>query len=373
MADYYPRKILIEKGWEESPYTRQILSRLPGVPIEIIPSIRGHLAHITHPASELGEGKRTLLLMENRGRFFKPCPGTQKHICCLYKVLHHAAGCPLDCSYCILQVYLNNPFIVYYVNIDDMLAELRDVFARTRGRILRVGTGEYTDSLALERITQTTQLLLPLLREFPDVFLEVKSKMADIEHVAGSEPKGQIIFAWSLNPDVLIRSEEKGAALLEERLKAAAESQAQGHPVAFHFDPLLRFPGWEEAYREVVRQLGEAVDLSRAFWVSLGSFRFPPALKPIILERFPENHLLFEEFIIGEDGKMRYYKPLRIEMYSKMVRWLKEANPEVFIYMCMEREDVWDQVFGFHPPGNRALKQMLDDRCRMRGMRGQMP
>jgi len=361
--EYYPKKILIESGCEELAYTRSILSRIPDIPVEKVSSIKNLPVLSPQNSSCLNEGKRILLLMKNRGRFFKPCPGTRKHVCCLYKVLHHAAGCPLDCSYCILQVYLNNPYIVFYVNIDDMLRELEDVFKKIRGRILRLGTGEYTDSLALEEITQSNQLLLPLLKKYPDVFLEVKTKTADISTLLGKEPKGQIIFAWSLNPKVLIEKEELGAAGLKERLNAAKIAQVAGHPVAFHFDPLLRFEGWEGAYQEVARRLGEAVDLSRAFWVSLGSFRFPPLLKTIVLERFPQNTLLFEEFIIGEDGKMRYFKPLRTEMYKKMVKWLKKAAPDVFIYLCMEREDVWDRVFGFHPESNLELKRMLDERC----------
>ncbi len=357
------QRVLIERGCEHLPYTREIISHLPDAQIDIIPSVREHLTRTPLTPAAITEGKQTLLLMKNRGGFFKPCPGTQRHLCCLYKVLHHAAGCPLDCSYCILQVYLNNPYIVYYVNIDDMLKELRDVFSKNRGQVLRLGTGEFTDSLALENITHTTEKLLPLLREFPDVFIELKTKTADIETVLGAEPRGRIIFAWSLNPDVLIDREEKGAASLNERLYAAKKAQESGHPVAFHFDPLLRFEGWEDAYREVVEQLADAVDLSRAFWVSLGSFRFPPHLKPIIEARFPESRILYEEFIMGEDGKMRYFKPLRIEMYSMMVRWLREAAPDVFMYFCMERADVWDAVFGFHPVSNEHLKEMLDARC----------
>jgi spore photoproduct lyase len=178
------------------------------------------------------------------------------------------------------------------------------------------------------------------------------------------EPCRQIIFAWSLNPDCIIQAEEKGTASLEERLSAAAQAQQKGHPVAFHFDPLLRFDGWEDAYRGVVERLGKSVDLSRTFWVSLGAFRFPPQLKPIIESRFPENRLLYEEFIIGEDGKMRYFKPLRLEMFLKMVEWLKEESPEIFIYLCMEREDIWEAVLSYHPESNLHLKKMLDERCR---------
>ena len=363
MQNFSIHKVYVEKDCQYLAYTRQILSRLPNAEVSVVPDIRAFLNLHPPDPDALDQGKRTLLLMNNRGRFFKPCPGTQKHLCCLYKVLHHAAGCTLDCSYCILQIYLNNPFIVYYVNVDDMLAELRRVFENTRKQIMRVGTGEFTDSLALEHITGTTHLLTPLLRDFPDVFLEVKTKTTNIDPIIGAEPRRQIIFAWSMNPDILIHSEEKGAALLDDRLRAAAKAQSLGYPVSFHFDPMLHFPGCEDAYLEVAEKLASAVDIERAFWISIGSFRFPPALKNVIEERFPENRLIYGEFIIGDDGKMRYFKPVRLEMYKKLVSRLKELAPRAFIYFCMEREDVWDEVFGFHPKNNRELKKMLDERC----------
>jgi spore photoproduct lyase len=363
MKNRFIEKILIETGCEELPYVREIVSRLPGIPLETSVNVKDMISRVSGIPTLLKEGKKTLLLMKNRGRFLKMCPGTMRHLCCMYQVLHHAAGCPLDCSYCILQAYLNNPYIVYYANIGDMIEELRDVFRKTKDGIFRLGTGEYTDSLALESIMQTTRLLVPLLDEFPHVYLELKTKTVNMEPILGLEPGERMILAWSLNPDCLIQKEEIGAAPLTERLSTASRAQSCGHPIAFHFDPLLRFEGWEEAYRDVVAQLSEAVDLSRVLWVSLGSFRFPPSLKPIIQKRFPDSKLLYEEFIPGEDGKMRYFKPLRIEMYSKMAKWLKDMRPDVFIYLCMERSDVWDASLGFHPKNNLDLKRMLDERC----------
>ena len=49
------------------------------------------------------------------------------------------------------------------------------------------------------------------------------------------------------------------------------------------------------------------------------------------------------------DGKLRYFQPLRVEMYRKMVGWIRRAAPTVKIYLCMESREVWQQVFGFAP------------------------
>ena len=63
------------------------------------------------------------------------------------------ANCIYDCSYCFLQDFLNNnPLQVAYVNIEDLLQELDEVFTKFPNRTFRVGTGEITDSLALDSL-----------------------------------------------------------------------------------------------------------------------------------------------------------------------------------------------------------------------------
>ena len=67
------------------------------------------------------------------------------------------------------------------------------------------------------------------------------------------------------------------------------------------------------------------------------------------------------EFITGLDGKMRYFKPLRIDLYQKMISWIREFAPEVLIYFCMEDDEVWRKSLGFAPTGRWSLPKMLDE------------
>jgi hypothetical protein len=51
-------------------------------------------------------------------------------------------------------------------------------------------------------------------------------------------------------------------------------------------------------------------------------------------------------------------------MYQKMVGWLKEVDPSLFVYLCMESKEVWDEVFGWAPENSRHLNQMFEERVR---------
>ena len=83
--------------------------------------------------------------------------------------------------------------------------------------------------------------------------------------------------------------------------------------------------------------------------------RNTPALKRMMRERFPSTDLLSGEQVLCPDGKMRYFQPLRVSMYRKMLSWIRSAAPIVFVYLCMESKEVWEQVFGFAPSCEKEL------------------
>jgi len=59
------------------------------------------------------------------------------------------------------------------------------------------------------------------------------------------------------------------------------------------------------------------------------------------------------------DGKLRYFKDLRIEMYGHMRAWLNAAVPGALLYLCMESPRVWQAVFGRQYLGEE-LSRLLD-------------
>ena len=128
----------------------------------------------------------------------------------------------------------------------------------------------------------------------------------------------------------------------------------------FHFDPIIYYPGWEEDYKKTIDWLFKYIQPEGIAWISLGSFRFMPRLKHIIKRRFPQSDIIYGEFIPAIDGKRRYFKPIRIHVYRKILSWIREYAPNVVVYLCMELPDVWERVFGFIPDKGK-LKEMLDN------------
>jgi spore photoproduct lyase len=352
-------KLFINRQVADHPMTRSIQSRLE-LPAETVQNAQQVYEAVSSAPDPVQQGKETLYLTRNRGAFLKKCPGTSHYICCDYQILHIGSFCHMDCTYCVLQTYFHPPILQYFVNHEDLMAELDLVLEKPAKKIRRIGTGEFTDSLIWESWTDVSPLLVQRFAAQKRAVLELKTKTTAIERLQNLNHKHKTIAAWSLNTNHIIQTQERATARLTARLKAAARCETWGYPLAFHFDPLVLYDGCEKDYIRVIERLYSQVSADNIVWISLGTLRFPPSIKTVIQKRFPDSKIIYEEFIKGMDGKMRYFKPLRIDLYRKVVECIHAHAPNAMVYLCMEDDDVWQKSLGFIPNDIGGLSHMLD-------------
>ncbi len=360
MSDLIINKVLVEEGASRHAFAQRILTGLSGTPVQ--------LAARSRPgeyADETDMGKGTLHLMTYKGDFLKPCPGTREYICCGYQILNLATNCPLDCSYCILQSYFNQPNLRVFANLQEELELVLETIDSNPDQIFRVGTGEFTDSLALDRITRLSDLLIPVFSKRKNAVLELKTKTNEIKGLLASKHRDRIIVSWSLNSPYISAREEHRAISLKQRLEAARLCQAEGFVLGFHFDPLVCHDNWKEEYLKTIELMDQYIDPKGIIWISLGSMRFMPELKPAIRKRHPESCVLNGEFISGLDGKIRYFKPIRMDLYSYMRENLEKWHPSPGLYLCMESDEIWNRSLGWSPQNSEGLSRFLDSRVEL--------
>lgn len=357
MSGFGIKKVLVEEGALRYTFADEILSRLPGIPVQktkdIVP---------TAVFDEQNMGKDILNLLSFKGEFLKPCPGTREYICCGYQILNVATNCPIDCSYCILQSYFNQPNLRVFVNLEEKIDQILNEIDSKPELMFRVGTGEFTDSLAIDSITRWTDLLFPRFSKRKNAVLEFKTKTTQIERLLAGNCRDRIIVSWSMNSPFIANHEEHRAASLKKRLEAAKCCQSEGFVLGFHFDPLIPHPDWKSEYLKTLELMDRYIDPRGIIWISLGSFRFMPALKPIIRKRHPGTCILNGEFITGMDGKMRYFRPIRTELYAFMRENLEKWHQNLGLYLCMESDDVWQKSMGWSPKNSMGLCHYLDSR-----------
>ena len=358
---FRPTTVLVEDEASGYPLTESILGRLPNAEVVVIkrPSSE-NLVRLSQQFSP----HTTLLLGLHRGRFLKACPGTaESYRCCLYQILHLGLGCNIGCSYCVLQGYLNNPFITQFVNLDDAFAELDRELERP-GVFYRIGTGEFTDSLFMDPLTDLAPRLLDYFGRSKNAVLELKTKSVAIAGLLDYPGEiGETIVSWSLNAPRVCKKEEGHAATIEERLTAAALCRQRGYRIGLHFDPLLYFTGWQDEYRQTVASIFTHLKGDDIIWISIGAFRFMPQVKEVLKANHPQTNITAGEFIRGIDGKQRYFSAIRRQLYRFLVTEIRRYAPDVFIYFCMEDQYLWRDTFGFAPADNQELSHWLDKCC----------
>ncbi|MEI6614297.1 MAG: spore photoproduct lyase family protein [Chrysiogenales bacterium] len=294
-----------------------------------------------------------------KGSFIKHCPCSPGTVTCGYFNLNLQTGCLFDCSYCILQAYLEDKTqAVFYTNWTDLEDELQKFLSVNKE--VRIGTGELSDSLAYESIYPTAKRILELFRHFPDTVFEFKTKAAHVRALlAVKEIPKNIVVSWSLNPTPIIKNEELLTPTLSKRLLAMEAIQKKGYKVGIHFDPLILFPNWQKHYRELISRLTAVIRPERIAWWSLGALRFPPALKKHIF-RHPDSQLFWGELIQGQDGKYRYFKPLRLELFRFIKDEIKkQVTKEIPLYLCMEDTDTWQEIFPKIPAREETINRYL--------------
>jgi spore photoproduct lyase len=185
--------------------------------------------------------------------------------------------------------------------------------------------------------------LIEALADLDNVLLELKSKTDLVDHLLELPRKGNAVIAFSLNPDTVAAEEEGVAAPVEHRLAAARRAAAAGYRIAFHFDPVIALPEWQDHYGPLIDALGQ-FSTDQVVWISLGTIRYTPALR----DKMGDRPYLLDEFVPGRDGKYRYLQQERVGVY----RWLRERLYRAIpapVYMCMESATVWRKVFGALP------------------------
>ncbi len=292
--------------------------------------------------------KRTLYVRRNRGSFIKPWGSPSSIVGRDEWCLTPVEGCPMDCSYCYLQGYLDSPLVQTFVNRRRMADHVRE-FAEDPPEPPPhfFSLGELSDGLLLEPLTRSLSVVWDVFRDVP-AKLEVRTKS---DHVLGLpdrlEPHSSGVFSWSLSPEGTARREEMLTAPLDRRLAAMRYMLDAGFRVAARLDPVLLVDGWFDRYRDLVARMDDFLDPEDLLFVLVGVFRFPRGFDRTIEERFSHRRFLRDEFVEGPDGKLRYPRGRRADAYRRLVELLRGygADPS----LCMEPSYVWEDA-GMTPP-----------------------
>lgn len=359
-------RIYIDKASQNSKVAQRFKTLFPKEMIEYVdePPLSRNKQTGFLSSKEFDRSKKNIYITEFKGQFFKRCPGThQKMACCNYFVLNLGLQCNMNCSYCYLQSFINSPVMTIYSNIDQALLELDQMTSEFKGLSFRVGTGEVIDSLSLDPLTLYSRELIAFFKSRPHLTLEFKTKSDFVDQFLDCDHAGNVIVSWSINPDVIIKSEEHLTASLSDRLHAARKCLDKKFKVSFHIDPIIWHPNWKESYADLVDHITSQFSPEQVPYVSLGALRFQTEQRWMMKERFNlDSYVNQAEMFEGPDKKLRYDQNLRNEMFQFILDCFKTNSNQWNVFLCMETPETWLSTYESMPKKVPGLEDLFEAR-----------
>ncbi len=250
--------------------------------------------------------------------------------------------CGFACSYCSIQSFYDEGRVYFLENLREKLQNLE--IDPQQG--YHIGTGQSSDSLMWGNREGLLDTLFEFAAAHPNVVLELKTKSANVKYLLEHPVPPNVVTTWSLNSPQIIENEEHLTASLDERLDAARRVADTGALVGFHFHPIVQHRGWRDEYGRIYAELQRQFSTESVVMVSLGTLTF---IKPVIrhLRALPLRSKILQMPLEDAAGKFSYPFETKLELFRHAYRsFSKEWRENVFFYMCMEDENLWQPVFG---------------------------
>lgn len=297
-----PDLIYVEEAVANHPVTARIIERNPAAQVIRIEAYT-QLFHRQRQSFRLQKEHPALILARSHGPFLYEAPqrirtpGAERSF-----YTDQWRNCLYDCDYCFLQGMHPSAYPVIFVNAEDYH---RASLAKAAEGPLLINTSFLTDALSFESLVPTVDGWMDLADEHAQITIEVRTKSNVTEPFLNRDPLPNVRAVWTLSPEEVSRRYERGCAPLEARIEALSSLSTAGWRPGVAMDPIVLFPGWQEAYRRLIERLTEAVDPHLLAGVSYGVFRMATGYLKTIRQSRADSPLLYHPFA-RTDGLATY-------------------------------------------------------------------
>jgi spore photoproduct lyase len=254
--------------------------------------------------------------------------------------------CPYGCNYCYLagtRGVWHSPTVKIFVNLGQMLKRINDV-AHKIGKPTAFYVGKLQDGLALDPLTAYSTVLVPFFAQHPYARQIILTKSASVERLLKLEHNRHTILSWSLNPPEVAGMFEQNVPTVLDRVAAMQACAKAGYPVRAVIMPVIPIEGWETIYTSFMKMLLEAVPVQR---LTIGGICIYQTARSLMNRKIGVGNAIAgsidDSTDIG-DGRARYSRQLRMQVYDHVTRAAREINPDLEVALCLEEQAVWQEL-----------------------------
>ena len=171
-------------------------------------------------------------------------------------------NCLYNCDYCFLQGMYPSANLVVFVNQEEMESA---VITKLKQRPyphepMMLSISYNTDLLAFENILPMTRAWINFAKQHPELQLEVRTKSALFSAIDEMVPTDQVLLAWTLSPEKVVKANELNTPPLTKRLAAVRSAMEKGWKVRICFDQVMIYYGRESEYKALIDNVKSKLD-----------------------------------------------------------------------------------------------------------------
>lgn len=240
--------------------------------------------------------------------------------------LKNSLNCIFDCKYCYLKWAFKNDIPVFFVNYDEMKAQiLEKVDKRQNNEVIWFYSSDYSDNLATDNLTSFTSEFIPFFDELENVKMEIRTKSVNIKNLLSLKPSKNIEIAFSLNPSEIISKYELKTPLLDMRIDAINKLINAWWQVWIRFLPLLEIENYKEIYEKFLIEVAKKIDFSKVYSVFIGWLLYTKEDYNKMLKKEPHLDILYK-LEDSKDGFVRENREVRDYFYNLFDGLIKEQK-----------------------------------------------
>ena len=245
----------------------------------------------------------------------------------------HLLNCPYDCRYCFLQGMYRSAHYVLFVNYEDFEKEIAETIEKCGDAPSYFYAGYDSDSLALEQYSGFVNYFLNVFKNFPQAYLELRTKSAQIRSLLRHEALPNVVIALSFSPETVAAQWEDRVPAFSKRIAAAKKLEEAGWPIALRFEPLIDYKGVQADYQQLFIRIFDALDVNKLHSVSTGLFRMPKTYFQNIVKLYPDE-ALFATHDETRQGMAAHSKEIETAQRRNLEKMLFDFIPQRIYYRC---------------------------------------
>ena len=226
---------------------------------------------------------------------------------------------------------------VAFVNTDDFLSAIATLAQSPKPEdaqmnAISLAASYDTDLLAFENADFYIDKLDEIAKAYAEIHIEIRTKSARADFFRAHMPRENMIYAFSLAPDAIIRKNENRTPSLAARMRAIQTAMDYGFSIRLCFDPIFIGPAYDSLYESFYKEVFSSLDSAKIVDVSHGFFRMNETYFRRIA-RVRQDTNMYSDDYSHQNGIVTYADICQVATRREHMKILQQFIPKEKIFI----------------------------------------